>query len=70
VIYGIPRDNITTNKAKAEQAEPIVTFLQDHREQIPEENILILISYKPDKRTKSWKFFSKASEIKEFKPKK
>ena len=70
VIYGIPRDNITTNKAKAEQAEPIETLLQDHREQIPEDNILILISYKPDKRTKSWKFFSKSSEIKEFKPKK
>jgi DNA polymerase III delta subunit len=41
-----------------------------HWDQIPEENILILVSYKPDKRTKSRKFFSSKATIKEFKKKK
>ena len=70
VIYGIPRDNITINSAKAAEAQPVEELLQKYREQIPEDNILILVSYKPDKRTKSYKFFSKHAELKEFKPKK
>lgn len=70
IIYGLPRDNTSTNKVKASDAEHIESFLMESRDHIPSDNVVILVSYKPDKRMKSWKFFSKAATIKEFKPKK
>lgn len=57
IIYGVPRDNTGTNKAKAAEAEPLEKFLMESRDHIPSDNIVILVSYKPDKRMKSWKFF-------------
>lgn len=70
IIYGIPRDNTTTNKIAASEAEWLESLLINNRETIPEDNIVILVSYKPDKRTKSWKFFSNHATIKDFSPKK
>lgn len=68
IIYGIPRDNLPINKALASTINPIEEALIDKRDQIPAESIVILVSYKPDKRTKSYKFFSKHAEIKTFTP--
>gem|GEM_PF-1530710 len=69
-MYGLPRDSTGTNKITAAEAEPLESLLIDSRDTIPSENILILVSYKPDKRTKSRKFFSSHATIKECKPKK
>lgn len=68
IIYGIPKDNTPSNKTSASKSGPLEAYLMEHREQIPTETILILVSYKPDKRTKTYKFFSKHAECKECKP--
>ena len=70
VIYGLPKDNTSTNKMASADAEWVESFLMKHREEIPSSNILILVSYKPDKRTKSWKYFSTHASIKNFPKKK
>ena len=67
ILYGLPRDNFPTNKVKAADATQIEDFLMKHREQITPENVILLVSYKPDKRTRSYKFFDKNSTKKEFK---
>ena len=68
IIYGVPRDNYAPNKVLASKVSPIEDILIKKWEQIPSESIVILISFKPDKRTKSYKFFSKNAEIKVFNP--
>jgi DNA polymerase III delta subunit len=68
IIYGIPRDAISTNKSKASDIAPIEKLFQQSRDQIPTDSVVIFVSYKPDKRTKGYKFFSKHTTLKEFKP--
>ncbi len=70
IIYWVPKDNNTENKLTASESEPLEKILEDNWDKIPEETILILVSYKPDKRTRSWKFFSTSTTIKEFPKKK
>ena len=49
--------------------EKVEDFLQQHIEQLPSENVVVFISYKPDKRTKFYKFLVKNPlvQVKEFK---
>lgn len=68
IIYGVPKDNYTPNKALASKISPIEEMLINKWEKIPAESVIILISYKPDKRTKAYKFFSKNAEVKTFTP--
>ena len=68
IVYGIPKDGTPANKTQASKAGPLEEYLIEHREQIPQDTILILISYKPDKRTKAYKFFSKNAEVKTYTP--
>jgi len=70
VIYGIPKDNTSTNKVSWSNSESTEPFLIKHRDDIPASNIVILVSYKPDKRTKSRKYFSTNATIKSFPKKK
>ena len=67
IIYGVPRDNYQTNKALASKISPIEEMLIAKRDQIPTDSVVILVSYKPDKRTKGYKFFEKNAEVKVFK---
>lgn len=68
IIHWIPRDTISSYKLPASKAEPIETWLTDNRERIPEETVLLLVTRKPDKRRKWWKFFNKhVDDTKEFK---
>jgi DNA polymerase III delta subunit len=65
VLFGLPLDSESTNKLKEEQysklAEDIV--IANH---IPEDTILICVSYKPDKRARFYKRITKSGQIKEF----
>lgn len=68
VISGVPKDSTPSNKASAKQVERIESTLMEQWENIPADSIVVLISYKPDKRTKGYKFFSTKAQLKEFKP--
>jgi DNA polymerase III delta subunit len=68
VIYGIPKDSTPSNKTSASISWPIETYLIEHRATIPADTIVILVSYKPDKRTKTYKFFSKNAQVKTYEP--
>lgn len=68
VIYGIPKDNTTSNKTNANKSNAIEEYLQKQWGNIPDNSIIIFVSYKPDKRTKGYKFLSKHTDIKEYKP--
>lgn len=68
VISGIPKDSTPSNKASAKTIERLESALMEQWESIPEDSIVILLSYKPDKRTRWYKFFANHAEIKEFKP--
>jgi len=52
IISGIPKDNTPSNKASAKSSERLETALMKQWETIPEDSIVILLSYKPDKRTR------------------
>ncbi len=66
VAYGIPKD--LTYWKEAYTSSEIEDFLKKNIEHIPSDNILILVSYKPDKRTSGYKFFSKQTTLKQFSP--
>lgn len=65
VLWWIPKDTTPTNKTKADGGA-VETYLIDHRDQLPDDLVLVLVSYKPDKRTKAWKFFQKVTTIKSY----
>jgi len=68
IIYGIPKDSTPSNKTSASISWPIESYLIEHRNTIPTDTVVILVSYKPDKRTKAYKFFSKNSQVKTYAP--
>jgi len=67
ILFGLPLDNETTNKLKEEQygklSEDLITA-----NTIPEDTIVICVSYKPDKRVRFYKRITKEGQIKEFNP--
>ena len=67
IIKWIPRDAFV--KIPSSLAEKVEDFLQQHIEQLPSENVVVFVSYKPDKRTKFYKFLVKNPlvQVKEFK---
>ena len=68
IIHGVPKDSTPSNKVLASKTAPVEEYLTTQRERIPTDTVLILVSYKPDKRTKSYKFFSKHADLKAYKP--
>jgi len=65
-IRWIPKDTHPDNKPKSSAAEQIEEFLTRDIARIPEDHVIVLICYKPDKRTKSRKFFSEHTQVKSF----
>lgn len=53
---------------KPNSPEQIAWLLEQYRASISSDITLIIVSYKPDKRTKAYKFFSKNAQLKEFAP--
>lgn len=70
IIYGLPKEKDSARKIETNTAEKLEEFLIKNRDWIPNDNFLLLVSYKPDKRTKSYKFFSSHCTIKSYPKKK
>ncbi len=66
IVPGIPKDSTPTQKVASKDSERITDYLMKHREQLSPDTILVLLSYKPDKRTKAYKFFAKHADVKTF----
>lgn len=67
IIHGIPKDSIASYALPSSILNKFSPRLQKHREQIPDEHVIVLVSRKPDKRTSDYKLLSKLCQIKEFK---
>lgn len=66
VIYGVPTDGSPENKLPAASIEWFADFVMSPGFQLAPETILVLVSYKPDKRTKMYKYLEKEATIKSF----
>lgn len=66
VIYGVPLDNSPDNKLPTTIVEPFCEMCMNTDLQFSPETILIFVSYKPDKRTKFYKYLEKSITIKSF----
>ena len=66
VIYGIPTDSDTSNKLPAAEissfAEEFITKIAT----ITPDTFVVFVSYKPDKRTKFYKYLEKNATVKLF----
>lgn len=67
IIHWIPKDSIGSYALPASLLNTLSSRLQKHREQIPDDHVVVLVSRKPDKRTSGYKVFSKLCQSKEFK---
>ena len=67
VIKWVPKDGL--NKISSSDQEKLEKFFTEHIDNLSTDNVIAIVSYKPDKRTKFYKFLSKKSNIdlKEFK---
>jgi len=67
IIKWVPKDSFI--KVSNTEYEKLEKFLLEHLDNISSENVICFVSYKPDKRTKLYKFLAKNSniELKEFK---
>lgn len=66
ILYGIPQDTKTHNKLSTAHIQRFEDTIIPKREQRNTENILISVSYKPDKRKKLYKRCKKHCDVKEF----
>jgi len=67
IIKWVPKDSFV--KVPSWEYEKLENFLLEHLDNISSENVICFVSYKPDKRTKLYKFLAKNSniELKEYK---
>jgi len=68
VIQWLPVDSDVQNKLQTSVVEKFVDDFLFRDCIVPEDVLLIYVSYKPDKRTKLYKSLSKVADVKEFKP--
>jgi len=66
VIYGVPLHSSPDNKLSAAVVESFSEMCIAADLQFSPETILILVSYKPDKRTKFYKYLEKTATVKSF----
>ena len=62
IIKWLPKDTYT--KISSWELEKITWFIQKHIKSFDKDNVIVFVSYKPDKRTKFYKFLSKQENIK------
>jgi len=65
IIKWFPKDSLS--KVPSSEYEKLEKFVMEHIDHFPEENVVVFVSYKPDKRTKIYKFLSSKAQVKEFK---
>lgn len=68
IIHGIPLDNAKWNTFKIAQIEWFIDNFMKKEWKIPEDNLLVFVSNKPDKRSKFFKFLKDKANVKEFVP--
>lgn len=66
IIKGLPADTLATGKLKG--SEIFEDEFLNREWIVPEDTLVVFASYKPDKRTKFFKFIKDNSQVKEFKP--
>ena len=68
IIKWFPKDSLS--KVPSSEYEKLEKFILEHIDNFSSENVVVFVSYKPDKRTKIYKFLSSHPriELKEFKP--
>jgi DNA polymerase III delta subunit len=66
IIRGIPLDSTPHNKAKSSDIDRCFLLLESFIASNDAETIVVCISYKPDKRTKPYKWFATHAQLKEF----
>lgn len=62
IIKWAPKDTYT--KISSWEIEKLSLFLEKHIDTFDSENVIVFVSYKPDKRTKFYKFLAKHKDIK------
>jgi len=67
IVYGVPLDNSKWNTFKIAQIEWFIDNFVKKEWKIPQDNLLVFVSNKPDKRSKFFKFLKGNANIKEFK---
>lgn len=68
VVHGVPADTDADNKLPAKAIEEFSNALLAREANLPDSVLLIMVSYKPDKRLKLYKFLQDKVQHKEFKP--
>lgn len=68
IIHGLPLDNLEWNKFRVVEIEWFIDNFIKREWKIPEDNLLVFISNKPDKRSKLFKFLKENANLKEFNP--
>ncbi len=66
VIYWIPADTDPANKINSSKSKELENFFLTNLDKIPQDTILIFVSFKPDKRGKFFKTLSQYAQIKSF----
>jgi DNA polymerase III delta subunit len=66
VIYGVPSDGAPDNKVPAASVEVFAEMCIAANLEFSAETIVVLVSYKPDKRTKFYKYLEKNATVKLF----
>lgn len=66
IVSWIPTDTTTDNKISLEKSESFILDFIKKEGKIPEESLLVFVSYKPDKRAKLSKFLEANTEVKVF----
>ncbi|MFA5748031.1 MAG: DNA polymerase III subunit delta [Candidatus Absconditabacterales bacterium] len=70
IFFGLPIDTDKSNKLSLGTLDSLEKFIEDFIKnlgKIPEDALLLFVSYKPDKRVRFYKFLSENAQLKEFK---
>lgn len=66
IIEGVPKDLAQDGGLSADKIESFFLDFQENHHLLTPDTIVIFLSYKPDKRTKPFKWFSENTQVKTF----
>jgi DNA polymerase III delta subunit len=64
IIKWVPKDSFI--KIPSQELQKLEKFLEKKIDLIPKDDVFVFVSYKPDKRTKFFKFLKQKAQVKEF----
>lgn len=68
ILYGLPKDTYENNALPADKIEQFFEDFQQNSRFLTDDTVLILVAFKPDKRTKMFKWCLENLQVKEFNP--